>query len=123
MKIRITAFIFGIAFLAAGLAWHIPLFFDNNGLLFGLFQIDSIHNKVHLGSGLIALGAAATSGWWAKLYFKVFGGIYLMLSILGWIFSDEFMTMQINTADNILHLAIGVVALMIGYGMTIPPGE
>lgn len=123
MNLRIAAFIFGIAFLAAGLAWHIPIFFDNNGLLLGLFQIDSMHNKVHLGSGLIALGAAATSGWWAKLYFKVFGGIYALLGILGMIFSEEFMTMQVNMADNILHLVIGLVALVIGFSMTVPPGE
>ncbi len=123
MNIRIAALIFGIAFLAAGLAWHLPIFFDNNGLLFGLFQIDPMHNKVHLGSGLIGLAAAATSGWWAKLYFKIFGGIYALLGILGMIFSDPFMAMQINMADNILHLGLGVVALLIGFRMRIPPGE
>lgn len=123
MKIRIAALIFGVFFLSAGLAWHLPIFFDNNGLLLGLFQVDSMHNKVHLGSGLVALAAAATSGWWAKLYFKIFGGIYALLGVLGLFFSDSFMAMQVNMADNILHLVIGVVALLIGFRMRIPPGE
>ena len=123
MNLRIAAFIFGITFLATGLAWHIPFFFDSNGLLLGMFQVDSVHNKVHLGTGLIALGAAATSGWWAKLYFKVFGGIYVLLGILGLIFSDQFTVMQVNTADSLLQLGVGVVALLIGFRMTVPPGE
>jgi len=123
MKIRIAALIFGIFFLAAGLAWHLPLFFDSNGLLLGLFQVDSMHNKVHLVSGLIALAAAATSGWWAKLYFKIFGGIYALLGILGFFFADAFLAMQINMADNLLHIGIGIVALLIGFRMRVPPGE
>ena len=123
MTIRIAALIFGIAFLISGLAWHIPVFFDDSGLLFGYFQIDSVHNKVHIGSGLVGLAAGATSGWWCKLYFKVLGGLYILFGILGLVLSDQFMAMQVNMADSILNLVIGAVALLIGYRMRVPEGE
>jgi len=123
MNIRIAALIFGILFLGTGLAWHIPLFFDNSGLMFGYFQVDPLHNKFNIGSGLLALAAAATSGWWCKLYFKLLGGVYVLLGILGFILSDQFMAMQINDSDSILHIVIGVVALLIGYRMQVRAGE
>ncbi len=123
MKIRITALIFGILFLALGFAWHLPLFFDDNGLLFGFFLIDGFHNKIHLGSGLIALAAAATNGRWSQLYFRIFGALYGLLGLVGMIFSEDFMTMQMNMADNLLHLVIGILALLIGFRMRVPAGE
>lgn len=113
MKLRIAALIFGIAFLGAGLAWHLPLLFKNN-LLFGLFLIDSTHNKVHLLSGLLAL-AATMSSRLARLYFKIAGGIYLLLAILGFILQDQFLAMQINFADSVLHAIIGFIALSLGF--------
>src|SRR5690242_7601319 len=123
MNIRIAALIFGITFLGAALAWHLPTLFDSNGLLLGTFLIDSFHNKIHLGSGLIALAAAATSGWWSRLYFRLFGFIYALLGVSGLFFADQFMSMQVNMADNVLHLVIGVIALIIGFRMKVPAGE
>lgn len=123
MNIRIVALLFGIAFVAGGLAWYLPAFFDSNGLLLGLFLVDSFHNKVHLVSGLIGLAAAATSGYWSKLYFKLFGAIYGLLGVVGLIFPEDFMSMQMNMADNLLHIGIGVLALLIGFRMKIPAGE
>lgn len=123
MNIRIVALLFGIAFLGIGLAWYLPAFFDSNGLLLGLFLVDSFHNNIHLASGLLALAAAATSGRWSRLYFKLFGAIYGLLGVVGFIFPDEMMSMQMNMADHVLHIAIGVVALLVGFRMKVPAGE
>ncbi len=121
MRLRIAALIFAVLFLGAGIAWHLSFLFDN-GLLFGLFQIDSMHNKVHLASGLVAL-IGTTSSRLSRIYFKVFGGIYLLLGILGFILQDQFLAMQINLADSVLHAGIGIVALLIGFKLKVPAGE
>ena len=121
MKLRIAAFLFGLVFLAAGFAWQLP-FLSGNDLLFGIFQMDSMHNKIYLGSGLLALTAASSSGL-AKLYFKLFGGLYALIGILGFIFQDQFLAMQVNNADNLLHLLIGVTAVILGYKLKLPKGK
>ena len=94
----------------------------DNGLLLGLFQIDPLHNKVHLVSGLLAL-AASTKARLAKLCLKFFGGIYALLGILGFMFPDEFLAMQVNGADNILHIVLGLVAVMLGFKFKAPRKE
>lgn len=120
MKLRIAAFIFGMAFLALGLAWHLPLLFDND-LFLGLFTIDSLHNKVHIVSGLMALAASSHSRF-ARLYLKIFGGIYVLIGTLGFIFHDAFMAMQVNNADNGLYVLLGLIAVVLGYKIKIPTG-
>lgn len=119
--VRIAALFYGIAFLAVGIAWYLPFLFDN-GLLFGFFQVDSMHNKIHLASGLIAL-AATSSASLSKLYLKAFGSIYALLGILGFIFQDAFLSMQINTADNILHIVLGLIAVLLGFKIRLAPNE
>jgi hypothetical protein len=114
MKLRIAALLFGFTFLLLGLAWYLPFLTNTEGLLLGVFQIDSLHNKVDLFSGLCGLLATSRTAL-AKLYFKIFGGLYVLLGIAGLIFQDEFLAMQVSTADDYLHLLIGASALLIGY--------
>jgi len=121
MNLRIAALIFGIAFLGAGVVWHMPFLFSD-GMLFGLFNIDSMHNKVHIASGLIAL-AATYSAYLSRLYFRVFGTFYTILGVLGFFFETQFLGMDINQADNLLHVVIGAIALFIGFNLKMPKKE
>ncbi|HSW70483.1 MAG TPA: DUF4383 domain-containing protein [Gammaproteobacteria bacterium] len=123
MKLRIAALIFGIAFLGAGIAWYLPFFFDSRGLLLGLFQVDAMHNKIHLASGLVALAAASLSSRISQLYFKIFGLVYGLLGIVGLVMPEQLVSMQFNTADHVLHLVIGFIALMLGFRLKVPAGE
>ena len=67
--VRVLSVIFGLAFLAAGIAGYVPSLVPG-GNLFGYFEVDSMHNVVHILSGVIAgliaqgipLGDAATLG-------------------------------------------------------------
>ena len=113
--VRLAAIVFGIAFIFAGVAGFMPQFVQN-GLLFGLFQVDSMHNTVHLLSGVIAI-MAATKYRYSKLYFELFGIFYAIVAILGFILNGDFgfMMMQFNTADNFLHTGIAIVSLYIGF--------
>src|SRR3989338_3556486 len=110
--VRKLAVIFGVAFIAAGIAGFIPGLVTDGNLLLGIFEIDSMHNGVHLLSGIIAL-VSATQFSYARLYFQVFGVIYTIVAILGFITEGNMMHM--NMADNLLHLVIGIASLYIGF--------
>jgi hypothetical protein len=111
--IRFIAVLFGIAFIFAGVAGFMPAF-TTNGALLGVFEVDSMHNLVHIVSGVIAI-MAATSLKATRLYFIIFGIIYTIVAILGFWRNGDLIMMHVNMADNILHIVIGVVSLFLGY--------
>ena len=113
--LRILAIIFGIAFIFAGVAGFLPSFMPN-GLLLGYFKVDTMHNLVHLISGVLAI-MAATSYKYSKLYFQLFGIIYAIVTIIGFARNGNlnFVMIHLNMADNVLHLVISIVALYLGF--------
>lgn len=115
--LRTFAILFGIAFIFAGVAGFLPSFMPN-GLLLGYFQVDTMHNVFHIASGVIAI-MCATSLKMSRLFFQIFGVIYALIAILGFIWNGDFsfMMMHMNMADNILHIVIAVVALWLGFFM------
>lgn len=111
--LRALAVIFGIVFIFAGVAGFLPDF-TQDGLLFGFFQVDSMHNIAHIATGVIAI-MAATSFNFTKLFFQIFGIIYAVVAIVGFWRGGDLFIMNVNFADNILHTVIGVVMLYLGF--------
>lgn len=111
--LRTMAILFGIAFIFAGVAGFLPAL-TQNGLLFGVFEVDAMHNIVHLVSGVIAI-MAATSYKFSKLYFQIFGIIYGIVTLVGFVNGGDLYIMHVNMADNFLHLIITIVALLLGF--------
>jgi len=114
--IRFIAVLFGIGFIFAGVAGFLPSF-NPNGMLFGMFEVNTMHNIVHLVSGVIAI-MAATSHRFSRLFFQVFGVVYSIVAIVGFARGGDLMLMHVNMADNFLHLGIGVIALLIGFALS-----
>lgn len=87
------------------------------GLLLGIFAVDGVHNAIHLVTGVAAL-AAAFRGW-ARVFCQMFGVVYLLVGLLGFIATDSSgMLLGIlhnNMADNLLHLAIGGASAYVGF--------
>lgn len=109
--------VFGIVFLAVGILGFVPGI-TSNGHLLGIFEVDALHNVIHLLSGIIALVVAFRSDMAARMYFKVFGVIYLIVTIVGFVHGSSVLGLiGVNMADNLLHLVISVLALWIGFGM------
>jgi hypothetical protein len=113
LGIRTFAILFGIVFIAVGIAGFLPMFTTDNMLL-GLFMVDPMHNWVHIASGIVAFLAATKIGY-AKLFFQVFGIVYGLVAILGFVWNGDLILMQVNMADNFLHAAIAVVSLYLGF--------
>jgi hypothetical protein len=110
--------VFGVVFILIGILGFIPVITTSDGLLLGIFHVDTIHNIVHLLSGAVALWAGMTSASASKTYFQVFGVVYALVTILGFIdySSDKLIgLMAINPADTYLHLVIALVALYFGF--------
>ena len=81
-----------------------------------LFDINGWHNVVHLLSGVVGLAMAGTAAR-ARLFSIGYGVVYVLVTILGFVVGDGGLLLSIipiNTADNLLHLAIAVTGIAIG---------
>lgn len=107
--------LFGIIFIAIGILGFVPGI-TSNGHLLGIFEVNTLHNIIHLLSGIIALMMAG-SAMKAKTFFKFFGVIYGLITILGFLQGNTVLGLiGVNVADNLLHLAITIIALILGFG-------
>lgn len=114
------AYVFAGVFLLIGVLGFIPALApkDSMGmpLLLGLFMVGIIHNIIHLASGVAAFLGARSGEAYASLYFKVFGAVYALVTIIGFVQKDTVLGLiHVNVADNFLHLVIAVSALTIGF--------
>lgn len=120
MNIKTLAIIFGVVFLLIGVLGFVPALVPD-GKLLGIFQVNALHNIVHLLSGAVALFAGMTSFDYSKLYFKVFGAVYALVTILGFLTGNGLLgLLPVNMADNLLHLVIAASALYLGFMMAMP---
>jgi len=89
----------------------------SSGFVLGIFAVDGPHNLVHIVSGIVGILAALGGEKYAKTYLQVFGVIYAIVFLLGLFSGGKIIGLiTTNTADNILHLVIAVVALYGGFG-------
>ena len=115
--IQKLAWAFAATFVVVGILGFVPGV-TSNGMLLGIFMVDGLHNIIHLLSGILAGLAAMGSGSYARLYFKVFGVVYALVTILGFTMDGSVLGLiMVNVADNVLHLVIAAVALWAGFGM------
>lgn len=125
-RVQRLAVLVGAAFLALGLAGFVPAFFPE-GLLFGVFAVNSAHNLVHIATGVLALGLAMAGAGPARTFFGLMGIIYALLAAIGFVAGRGGVAMgiAINLADNGLDVLIAIVGLWIGFfghAGILPPG-
>ena len=80
------------------------------------FDINGWHNLVPLLSGVVGLAMAGTAAS-ARLFSIGYGVVYVVVTILGFVVGDGGLLLSmipINTADNLLHLAIAVTGIAVG---------
>lgn len=115
--IKTLATVFGVVFLLIGVLGFIPGITNDSQMLLGIFHVNAVHNIIHLLSGALALYAGMSSGSAAKMYFRIFGIVYLLVAILGFVYGDKDILgfISSNMADTWLHVVIAVVALYAGF--------
>jgi hypothetical protein len=114
MNVQKLAKLFGVVFILIGILGFVPGI-TSNGHLLGIFEVDALHNIIHLATGLIALWAACSLAH-ARLFFKIFGVVYALVTVLGFTMDGDVLGLiHTNGADNVLHLVIALVALYAGF--------
>ena len=112
-----AALIYGIVFIIIGVLGYVPGVTTADGMLLGLFHVNSGHNIVHMMSGLIALACYSYGVGASRMYFRLFGVLYAIVAILGFFVPHGMILgfMANNPADNWLHLFIALVAMYFGF--------
>jgi hypothetical protein len=127
LMIKKLAILFGAVFLLVGILGFFPALTPANAEgerhLLGLFEVDTVHNVVHLLSGAVALAAGLLSGYASRLYFKIFGAVYALVTLVGMISGSALGLFHVNGADNFLHLALAVALLAIGFATPVSDDE
>ena len=107
---KTSVLVLGIIFIVLGL-----LGFFNNPM-FGLFAVNTLHNLIHLVTGILAVIFAVNSEGAARKFSQWFGVIYALVAILGFAV-PTFMSSLVNTnaADNWLHVVFALIFLALGF--------
>lgn len=110
--------VFGYIFAAVGVAGFLPfLVFDGN--LLGIFEVNAVHNIIHLATGLAALYVASLNNVeTSKMFFKIFGVVYAVVALLGFVMAGDILGLfSVNGADGLLHVVVAAAALYVGFVM------
>ena len=112
------AAVFGAVYTLVGLAgFFVSDTFaatDDNTLLG--FEVNHLHNIVHLLIGLALLGASRRTESARRLNLLI-GGTYVVLGIIGWFIQDTAVNViALNEPDHLLHLASGAVLVAVALG-------
>lgn len=86
----------------------------NVDAVFGILDVNGWHNLVHVASGALGLLAFASGPAASRTYALVFGVVYIVVAIWGFIIGsgEAILTLiPINTEDNILHVILGVLGV------------
>jgi len=86
------------------------------GQLVGVFQVNTLHNLVHLAVGAVMIAAAIAGGRAARAVNVGIGAVYLALGVLGLFITGDnpLNIIALNGADNGLHLVIGALLVAVG---------
>ena len=118
---RIVALIIGIVLTLIGLTGFLVAPTMAKGTVMG-FDVDLIHNLVHLLFGVLAIAAVLMA--WPRRYNQIFGILYLLLGVAGMFYPALYFNgmllglMHANATDHVLHLLVGVVATVAGFSQT-----
>lgn len=113
----LTALAIGAVLVLVGLLGFVLV--PEEGLLLGIFGVNALHNAVHVLSGAVGLVAGyAAGGAYADEYNVSFGVVYLLLGI-AWVAIPGLLAawLNVNFADTLLHLGLGVVLAGVGFGV------
>jgi uncharacterized protein DUF4383 len=105
--------VLGVVLLVVGI-WGMVTGGGHDHMLL-VFGINTSHNWVHLLSGALGLITGLAGERAAKTYLLAFGTVYGLVTILGFLNVQPVVQMlNLNMADNLLHLAISAACLIVG---------
>lgn len=119
--VKAAGILFGVVFLVIGILGFVPGIApagpDGMPMLLHIFMVNTVHSIVHIASGAIFLFASMAGAAAARLWFKIFGLVYAVVAIMGFIVGHGmiFNLISNNVADTWLHVGLAVVMLFFGF--------
>lgn len=119
---RLVATVFGAVYLLVGLVGFAVTsgigFFSTEGANLIIFEVNPLHNVIHLAIGAALLYAGLKNVQTARTVNAGVGAVYLLVGVLGlFLLSSPLNIIALNGADNVLHLASAV--LLLGVGLSV----
>ncbi|MBD1543472.1 DUF4383 domain-containing protein [Arthrobacter sp. IA7] len=119
---RLIATVFGAVYLLVGLVGFAVTsgvgFFSTEGSTLVIFEVNPLHNVIHLAIGAALLYAGVKDVQMARTINTAVGAVYLLVGILGlFLLSSPLNIIALNGADNVLHLASAVLLLGVGLSL------
>ena len=112
LNAKTAAIVLGVVFVIVGLLGFVP-----NPLVSptGLFVVNTMHNLMHLVSGIVLLaGAFTTLG--ARMSMMIVGWAYVAVAIIGFFSGDMILgIIHQNNADRWLHVFLAAANLGAAY--------
>ena len=117
---RLYALVVGAVLVIAGILgfFYNSQFTDDPAVrddVLGILSVNGWHNVVHIATGLLGLLAV---GYAARAYALGLGLVYIAVAIWGFALSGSDPSIldivPVNTADNVLHAALGALGLAAG---------
>jgi hypothetical protein len=129
-QLRLAATVVGAVFLLVGILGFVPGIttnyddlsfagYQSHAKLIGIFQVSVLHNIVHVLFGIAGL-AMARQARTAATYLIGGGVIYLVLFVYGLLIdkSSDANFVPLNSADDWLHLVLGLGMVAVGYALS-----
>jgi len=116
---RTLGYVLGIVFLLVGVLGFVATsgvgFASTQGKSLLGFELNPLHNIVHLLVGALLLVGATRGVAASRAVNTAVGGVYLLVGIIGlFILDSSANILALNGADNVLHLVSAVVLLSVG---------
>lgn len=116
---RFLATVFGAVYLLVGILGFFTTagidFFATEGNNLIIFEVNPLHNIIHLAIGAALLLAGLNSVAASKAVNTAVGAVYLFVGVLGLFLLDSSLNIiALNGAGNVLHLASAVLLLSVG---------
>ena len=116
--VQMVALLFGAIYLVAGVLGFLPFlggsYTMTNHALLGIFNINLLHNLIHIVIGIAGLAAAASVAN-SRTFCQVVGVILLLLGVLGVFVAKPLGLLDIGGIDIALHLVSGAVLAYFGF--------
>jgi hypothetical protein len=119
---RLIATAFGAVYLLVGLVGFAVTagigFFSTEGANLIIFEVNPLHNVIHLAIGAALLYAGLRNVQAARTINTGVGAVYLLVGVVGlFLLTSPLNIIALNGADNVLHLASAV--LLLGVGLSV----
>lgn len=117
---RTVATVFGVIYLVVGLLGFlvtsgVGFTAPEGGHLLGIFEVNPLHNIVHLLIGAVLLAAGSKSLPAARSANIGVGAAYLLVGIIGlFIDGTDINFLALNSADHFLHFGSALLLLIVG---------